>query len=267
MTEPTETRATEPRSEAEERHPLDVTTADLIEASRLSLITREGPVFSDLDFSVPRGGLGVIAGPSGSGRSALLLTLAGRMRGWTGALRVAGHDAARESRAVRRISSVARIGTMIDLEPRHTVAETITERALIDSVPPRTAAATVRGAAADLGLALDDGTLVDRLPAIDRTVLTVLLATVRPAELVIIDDVDRGLDPDEQRRLWTTLETLTTDQTTVIASTVHPEAAPGGARLILLPRPGVITEPTPPDAPPDEDLDRPADPTTSGTTD
>ncbi|WP_161605988.1 ATP-binding cassette domain-containing protein [Microlunatus speluncae] len=208
--------------------------ADFVEARLLSLATREGVVFGDLEFTVPRGGLGVITGPSGSGRSALLLTLAGRMPGWTGALRVGGHDAARESRAVRRISAVARIGSMIDLEPRHTVGEAITERALIDGMSPRAAGQTVHRAARELELRLADDTLVERLPAVDRTILAVLLATVRPAELVIIDDVDRGLDAGQQARVWSVLDALTADHTTVLASTVHPETVPDAARLITL---------------------------------
>jgi ABC-type multidrug transport system ATPase subunit len=211
--------------------------ADFIEARLLSLATREGAVFSDLEFTVPRGELAVVAGPSGSGRSALLLALAGRMRGWTGALRVGGYDAARESRAVRRFSSIARIGSMIELEPRHTVGEAITERALIDNVNPRSANQIVHQATREFGLGLDDATLVDRLPAVDRGILAVLLATVRPAELVIFDDVDHDLDPEQQVRLWSVLEAFTGDQITVVASTVHAEAAPAEARLIALPHP------------------------------
>ena len=208
--------------------------ADFIEARLLSLATREGAVFGDLEFTVPRGGLAVVAGPSGSGRSALLLTLAGRMRGWTGALRIGGYDAARESRAVRRFSSIARIGSMIELEPRHTVGEAITERALIDNVRPRPAHQIVHHAAREFDLRLDDDALIDRLTAVDRGILAVLLATVRPAELVIFDDVDRDLDPEQQGRLWAVLEAFTGDQITVVASTVHADAVPAGARLITL---------------------------------
>lgn len=208
-----------------------------LDAQLLSLITREGPVFRDLRFSVPQGGLAVVAGPSGSGRSALLLTLAGRMRAWTGALRVGGRDAARESRAVRRISSVARIDTMIDLEPQHTVGEAITERALIDDVAPRSAAMIVNRSAREYGLELDDSMLIGRLPALDRAILTALLATVRAADLVVFDDADRGLDPAEQATLLSVLAGLGEDFTTVVASTVHPDAAPAGTTLIPLTRP------------------------------
>ncbi|MFC7619982.1 ATP-binding cassette domain-containing protein [Microlunatus sp. GCM10028923] len=208
-----------------------------LEAQLLSLITKEGPVFRDLGFSVPRGGLAVVAGPSGSGRSALLLTLAGRMRGWTGALRVGGRDAARESRAVRRISSVARIDSMIDLEPQHTVGEAVTERALIDTVAPRSAAMIIHRSAREYGLRVDENTLIGRLPALDRAILTALLATVRAADLVVFDDADRGLDPAEQSTLMSVLAGLGEDFTTVVASTVHADAAPAGATLIPLTRP------------------------------
>jgi ABC-type multidrug transport system ATPase subunit len=61
-----------------------------IETHDLSLVTWEGPVYSGVDPSFRRGRLAAVVGRSGSGRSALLLTLAGRIRGWTGRCRVAG---------------------------------------------------------------------------------------------------------------------------------------------------------------------------------
>jgi ABC-type multidrug transport system ATPase subunit len=62
----------------------------------------------------------------------------------------------------------------------------------------------------------------------------VLLATVRPAELIIVDDVDRNLDPEQQARLWAVLDALTEDHLTVVASTVHPETVPARAQMITL---------------------------------
>lgn len=99
----------------------------------MALTVGGASVWRDLDFDLAQG-LSAVAGPSGSGRSCLLLAVTGRMSGLTGALRVAGHDAIRHPRRVRAASSVARIATMIALEPQLTVTEVITERALIDGV-------------------------------------------------------------------------------------------------------------------------------------
>jgi ATPase subunit of ABC transporter with duplicated ATPase domains len=56
-------------------------TDDYIAATGLGLATGHGPVFSDLSFSFPQGGLAVVAGESGTGRSALLLAIGGRRSG------------------------------------------------------------------------------------------------------------------------------------------------------------------------------------------
>jgi ABC-type glutathione transport system ATPase component len=106
-----------------------------IETRDLSLATREGPVDAGVDLSFRRGRRAAAVGRPGHGRSALLLTLAGRMRGWTGRCRVAGYDAATQTGPLRHRGSLARISDLVDLEPRLTVAESITERALIDAMP------------------------------------------------------------------------------------------------------------------------------------
>lgn len=67
-----------------------------------------GPVFEGVDLDVPAGGLLAVHGPAGSGRTSLLLALAGRMRLSGGAVRVGGHVLPAEGRRVRRLVAVAR---------------------------------------------------------------------------------------------------------------------------------------------------------------
>ncbi|NUS01000.1 MAG: ATP-binding cassette domain-containing protein, partial [Nonomuraea sp.] len=61
-------------------------------------------VYPEVSLEAGAGTLTVIAGPAGSGRTSLLLTLAGRMRPTTGTLSVAGHT---RPRAVRGVAALA----------------------------------------------------------------------------------------------------------------------------------------------------------------
>ena len=207
---------------------------DYLVADGLSLSSSDGPVFSDVTFSFPRGRLAVIDGPAGSGRSALLLAIGGRMRGLRGRLRVAGLDVAGQARQVRQAVSVARVAGLVDLEGRLTVTDSLTERSLIDAVPTRRGADAFGETERTLGRTFPRDALVDDLPALDRTLLAVALATVRPSPVLLLDDADASLDLSDQRDLMAALLRLAGTGSTVVASTVETASRPPAAAAYSL---------------------------------
>ncbi|HEV7627080.1 MAG TPA: ATP-binding cassette domain-containing protein, partial [Streptomyces sp.] len=76
-----------------------------------------GPVFDGIDLDAPSGSLIAVEGPSGSGRTCLLLALTGRMKATAGHARVGGHLLPKQLAAVRRISALAAVPGVTDLEP------------------------------------------------------------------------------------------------------------------------------------------------------
>ena len=210
-------------------------TEAYVSATGLSLSTGHGPVFFGLSFAFDKGVLAVLAGPSGSGRSALLLAIGGRMRGLTGSLRVAGFDGTNQSREIRANASLARISHLVDLEGQLSVGDSITERALTDGLPGARAAAVFEHVEKILDVTFDRTLLVDDLSALDRTLLAVALATLRPAHLLLLDDADAGLDLTDQRRLMAALQRVAETGVTVIASTLGTDAVPPDAVVYSLP--------------------------------
>jgi ABC-type multidrug transport system ATPase subunit len=202
----------------------------LLVAAGLAIPQVVGP----LDFALDAGRLGVVWGPSGSGRSSVLLAASGRLREATGDGRFAHVHLVRDARAVRRRTAVARIADLVDLEPRLTVDESITERALIEGVSVRAAERAVRDLSAAFGVDLPRRSLVEDLSQLDRGRFALALAGVRPAELVVFDDVDRGLDPGDQARLYAALLQVAAGGPAVLASTTAVEAVPADAVLIDL---------------------------------
>lgn len=76
---------------------------DAIAAEGLRLDAPDGaPIYRDVSVRVPRGGVLVVAGPHGSARTALLLTLAGRAHADSGVLKVAGLVAPVRAPDIRR---------------------------------------------------------------------------------------------------------------------------------------------------------------------
>lgn len=186
----------------------------------LTLTTKSGPVFAGVDLRVDPGTVAAVVGPQGSGRTCFLLAVAGRMAYTSGAVAVAGIHAPKQ---VRQQVALARIANVVDLEDTLTVTESVTERCLIDDVRVPAGRRRFAEAARLLGLGARPGTLVEQLTAPDRVRLAVALACVRPAHLVVLDDLDRDCSTLEQAQLLRELSALAAEGPAVLVSTVDPE--------------------------------------------
>lgn len=139
-----------------------------------------GCAFANVSLDMAAGRLGVVAGPAGSGRTSLLLALAGRMRLVTGSICVGGHRLPGDEPRVRRLVAVAAAPPAVDLDEDLRVGEHIAERAMIDRA--RAAPAAVAEALDVLGADPPRRVRVGELPPDERVLLAVALAASgRPA--------------------------------------------------------------------------------------
>ncbi|RRO17270.1 ATP-binding cassette domain-containing protein [Saccharopolyspora rhizosphaerae] len=188
-----------------------------------------GVVFANLDFRVEPGSLTVVAGPSGSGRTSLLLVLSGRLRTITGELDVDGLPLPRKARMVRKLIRPARIRPGCELEERHRVREAITERRLISG----TNKASVELGLELVGLDVDRSLLIGELPPEERLLLAVGLAAAPAPAGIVVDDVEAGLTQSGRARVWAALHEVSRIGMTVIASSTDRPA--GDVDVVRLP--------------------------------
>ncbi|GAA2953535.1 MULTISPECIES: ATP-binding cassette domain-containing protein [Streptomyces] len=231
-----------------------------------------GWVFQGVDLTAPPGSLVAVEGPSGSGRTCLLLALTGRMRPSRGHAEVGGLRLPGRAGAVRAISGLGPVPGVNELDPAFTVAEHLRERALLRRrfdgslhalLHPRAARAAARAAvdaaldAAGLDLATlpkAERTSVRDLERLEVLRLSIALALMGDPRLLAVDDADLKLSDRERAEAWRLLRGIADGGTTVLAVCGE---APEGALTV---RTGGRR-----DAPEDTD---PADPTaTTGTTD
>ncbi|HEX4703979.1 MAG TPA: ATP-binding cassette domain-containing protein [Pseudonocardiaceae bacterium] len=195
---------------------------ELIRAERLGLRTRRGWVFQDVDLAIPAGAVTALTGPAGSGRSMLLLTLAGRAKPTTGRLTVAGTERRAE---IRQHVAVARVTAAVELEPEMHVIDHIREAELLNR-------GDYRSAAGAIGLDLDPTAVVADLATDDAVLFAVALALAARPKALVVDDVDIAAGPTQQARIWSALHAA---GTTVIASTVDGRlAADAGATVVTI---------------------------------
>jgi hypothetical protein len=96
----------------------------LITATGLGVDGEHGPLFSDIDLAITPG-FHAIQMPGGPGQTALLLTLAGRVKATHGTVTVLGDS---EPRAIRRHCSIAAFTDIDELEEQVTVQTVLAEQ-------------------------------------------------------------------------------------------------------------------------------------------
>ncbi|PRW62157.1 ATP-binding cassette domain-containing protein [Actinopolyspora mortivallis] len=177
-----------------------------------------GPVFENVDVDIHPGQLAVVAGPSGTGRTALLLALSGRLRLVAGRIEVDGHRLPRHARHARRLIAPARLVPGFELEERWKVREAIRERRI-------TAATTEEDIAASfalVGIDPDRRAPLWTLHPAERLLLAVALGVAPTPAGLLVDDVEQGLPEAARTRVWAALHRISTHGITVIASTTDP---------------------------------------------
>ncbi|MFI6411121.1 ATP-binding cassette domain-containing protein [Streptomyces sp. NPDC050585] len=195
-----------------------------------------GWAFRGIGVDAAPGSLVALAGPSGSGRTCLLLALTGRMKAAEGFAEVGGVRLPRKMAAVRRFSALAHVPGVSDLDPAFTVAEHLREAALLRRrfsgsplalLRPRSgrAAENRRRVEAALEAAgLDPQTLpkgertsVRDLERLEALRLSVALALLGEPRLLAVDDTDLKLGDAEEAAAWSMLRSVADSGVTVLA--------------------------------------------------
>lgn len=179
-------------------------------------------VYPAITFDAPAGSTVALLGASGSGKTSLLLTLAGRMRGWSGEVTVCGLDAARDSARVRGLAGMGLMVGVNDLSEPLTAAQHVTEQRVF---VPRSKRSARRDVLARVGLDAAANMQVKQLDAEQRSRLGIALALVRDVRVIVVDDLDRDLNREERTRIVTLLRDLAAEGLTVIFACVDDTTA------------------------------------------
>ncbi|MEU0682204.1 ATP-binding cassette domain-containing protein [Streptomyces albogriseolus] len=210
----------------------------------LGLKGPRGWAFRDVSADAGPGALIAVAGPSGTGRTCLLLALTGRMKPAEGRAVVGGLELPRRMAAVRRRSALAHVAGVTDLDPALTVAEHLREQELLrrrfgGALPrprqllrPRAERRRERRrhideALATAGLdlaALPKGgrTAVRDLERVEALRLSLALALLGRPRLLGIDDTDLKLSAAERKEVWELLRSVAGTGVTVLAVCSEP---------------------------------------------
>lgn len=215
-----------PPNDASRAHP-----APALEAEDLVLRAGQRTIFEGVSLHVAAGSLAVLAGASGTGKSALALALAGRLPVTSGRMTVLGLALPRSAGAVRRRVGFTGNATVVPLDETLTVKHHVAEALTLAGPWWKHSASRHRvdrtiTAANDLLTALGDTLgddpavkplaqarlhrteLVRYASPVARFMLSLVLALVSGPDLLVVDDVDQLRTADERRAAWAALLTL-----------------------------------------------------------
>lgn len=189
-----------------------------------------GPlVLDDVTFTVRRGWLVGVLGPTGAGKTSLLAALTGRVPATAGTVRVAGRAAHVPQDDVLH----GRLGLRRTLHhaatlrlPRGTAGSARRER--------------IEGVLADLGLAAKAAAAIDTLSGGERKRANVAVELVGQPDVVLLDEPTSGLDPGHEQTVLGALRRVADAGRTVLAVTHGMAALPACDRVLVLGRGGRV---------------------------
>jgi ABC-type multidrug transport system ATPase subunit len=196
----------------------------IVNADKLTLRTPRGVVFADVDLSVEKGSVAALFGPSGSGRTALLLTLAGRMKPSAGTASVAGLEIGRHARRVQRMVGLGVFPGVNDLDDTISIASQVRAELVLHHLPRN--ARAVHDLLERFGIEANPHQEIGSLSRADSILLGVGLGLLHDPQVLMVDSADLNLTAAECARVWGALRQLADDGLTVLAACVEP---PSGA--------------------------------------
>jgi ABC-2 type transport system ATP-binding protein len=189
-----------------------------IEVQHLHKTYGQTVAVNDVSFTVSRGEIFGLVGPNGAGKTTTVECLEGLRRPTRGALRVLGLDPQRDERELRE-----RIGIQLQeshLPPRLNVREALD---LFAGFYRR--AADWRALLELVGLAEKHASPIAKLSGGQKQRLHIALALLNDPELVFMDELTTGLDPQARRAMWDLIRNIRARGRTICLTTHFMEEA------------------------------------------
>lgn len=185
-----------------------------------------------LSFSVPRGGLLVLLGAEGAGKTTTLQMLAGRIRPSAGFALLLGLDPVHKAAALR--GRVSCVGTRSLLQPRLTLVENVRQAGDLLGLGEAVCRGRFAELAERIGLNEDADRRARELPSGAQRRASLLLSLLSRPEVLLVDELTAGVDLYDQERFWEVLREEARRGTTVVYATARPAEAEGAQQVLVL---------------------------------
>jgi lipooligosaccharide transport system ATP-binding protein len=174
-------------------------------------------------LTVPRGIVLGLLGPNGAGKSTTMRMLTGQTRPTSGSIQVLGYDVLTDSKQARALMGV--VPQIDNLDTELTVEQNLMMFAVLYRIPRRERHLAVERAIDIAQLRDRRESKVTELSGGMKRRLLIARGLVHSPELVLLDEPTVGLDPQVRQELWSLIDALRSEGTTVLMSTHYIEEA------------------------------------------
>ncbi|HEY2079107.1 MAG TPA: ATP-binding cassette domain-containing protein [Streptosporangiaceae bacterium] len=215
-----------------------------IAVSGLRKAFKDKTVLDGIDLDVRAGTVFSLLGPNGAGKTTTVNVLTTLMRADAGTVRVAGHDVATETKAVRAAIGVT--GQFAAVDELLTGQENLQLMADLNHLGSAEARRLVTDLLKRFDLAESAQKLAAPYSGGMRRKLDLAMTLVGNPQIIFLDEPTTGLDPRSRRTMWGIIRELVTDGVTVFLTTQHLEEADQLAdRIAVLDQGRLVAEGTP----------------------
>ena len=194
-----------------------------IAASGLRKAYGDKIVLDGIDLDVPAGTVFSLLGPNGAGKTTTVNVLTTLMKADGGAARVAGHDVATETRAVRAAIGVT--GQFAAVDELLTGQENLQLMADLKRLGSGEAKRVVTDLLERFDLAESAQKLAATYSGGMRRKLDLAMTLVGNPQIIFLDEPTTGLDPRSRRTMWDIIRQLVADGVTIFLTTQYLEEA------------------------------------------
>jgi ABC-2 type transport system ATP-binding protein len=215
-----------------------------IAATGLRKAYQDKVVLDGIDLDVETGTVFSLLGPNGAGKTTTVNVLTTLIKADGGTARVAGHDVATQTKAVRAAIGVT--GQFAAVDELLTGQENLQLMADLKRLSSAEANRVITDLLARFDLAESAKKLASTYSGGMRRKLDLAMTLVDQPEIIFLDEPTTGLDPRSRRTMWDIIRQLVADGVTIFLTTQYLEEADRLAdRIAVLDQGRLVAQGTP----------------------
>ncbi|MEU9824955.1 ATP-binding cassette domain-containing protein [Micromonospora chersina] len=219
-------------------------TSSAIAASGLRKAYKDKVVLDGIDLDVAAGTVFSLLGPNGAGKTTTVNVLTTLMKADGGTVRVAGHDVATETKAVRAAIGVT--GQFAAVDDLLTGRENLQLMAALKGLRPGESKLVVDDLLERFDLTESAQKMTATYSGGMRRKLDLAMTLVGKPRIIFLDEPTTGLDPRSRRTMWDIIRGLVAEGVTIFLTTQYLEEADRLAdRIAVLDQGKLVAQGTP----------------------